>query len=48
MKAFEILSIRIDPIIFKNLKLLCVDKETSLQAYVTKLVEEALDKEKGV
>lgn len=46
MKSFEILSIRIDPVIFKQLKMLCVDKETSLQAYVTKLVEEALEKEK--
>ncbi len=44
MKEFEILSIRIDPLLFKQLKLHCVDKEISLQAYVTKLVKDALSK----
>lgn len=46
MRAWDMLAVRVEPKTFKELKLLCVEKEISLQAYVTKLIEEALAKEK--
>jgi len=39
MKAFEILHIRIDPALYKKLKLLCVEEEMSIQAFVTDMIE---------